>query len=53
MQEENKRLKMALISGAAHAVRYREEKPHSSEQEIMQYISDLSDELIDKLDEEI
>lgn len=53
MSEENKRLKMALISGASHAVRYREENPRASEQEVMQYISDLSDDLIEKLDEEI
>lgn len=51
--EENKRLKMALISGASHAIKYREEKPQSSEQEILQHITDLSDEIIEKLDEEI
>lgn len=51
--EENKRLKMALISGASQAMKFRDGNPRSSEQEVLQYISDLSDDLIEKLDEEV
>jgi len=51
MDEENKKLKMAIISGASHALKYKEKNPRASEQEILQYLTDESDEILEKIDE--
>ena len=36
---ETNRLKIALISGAAHALQYKREHPHASDEEILQYVT--------------
>ena len=51
--DEEKRLKMAVISGASHAIRYREENPRATEQEVIQHITKEAQNIIDKIDEEI
>lgn len=48
--EEEKRLKMAAISGASRALRYKEENPRASEQEVIQHISDSLSDIIDRID---
>ncbi len=53
MDEENKKLKMALISGAAHAINFKEKNPHASEQEIIQHITREAENILKKIDEEI
>ncbi len=53
MNEENKKLKIALISGASHALRYKEKNPGATEQEILQHLADESDEILEKIDEEL
>jgi len=51
--EEEKRLKMAVISGAAKALRFKEENPKSSEQEVMQHITDSTEKILENMDEEL
>lgn len=53
MEEVNKQTKMAVISGAAHALRYKDEHPRALEQEIMQHITDTAEEILSKIDEEL
>jgi len=50
MEEVNKQTKMAVISGAAHALRYKDEHPRALEQEIMQHITDTAEEILSKID---
>lgn len=52
MIDEKKRLKMALIAGAAHALKYKIKHPSSSDEEIIQYVSRESNEILEKLDTE-
>jgi hypothetical protein len=44
---------MAAISGASHALKYKQQNPNASESEILQYISQDMDEILDKMDEEL
>ena len=53
MDEEGKRLKMAVISGAAHALRFKDNNPRASEQEILQYVTSRASEILEKIDDEI
>ncbi len=53
MNEEEKRLKIALISGAAHALRFKTENPRASEQEILQYVTLQADKILEKIDAEV
>lgn len=52
MEEKNK-LKMILISGAAHALKYMKENPKSTEQEVIRYITKEAENILKKIDEEI
>ena len=52
MDEENKKLKIAVITGASKAIRYKEENPRATEQEIIQHISDNAKKILEKMDEE-
>ena len=51
--EEEKRLKMAIISGASHAIRYKEENPRAMESEVIQHVTNNVDSILDKIDEEL
>ncbi len=53
MDEEDKKLKMAVISGAAHAINFKEKNPNATEQEIIQYITKETEKILEKIDEEI
>ncbi|MBI3334246.1 hypothetical protein HYZ97_02060 [Candidatus Pacearchaeota archaeon] len=48
----NKKLKMALISGASHALRFQKEHPRLSEEDIIQRISREANQILSKLDTE-
>jgi hypothetical protein len=50
--EEKKMLKMALISGAAHALEFKNKNPRASDEEIIQHVSNESDQMVDKLGSE-
>jgi len=51
--DEEKRIKMAAISGAAHALKYKNKNPRATEDEILQYISNEVHEIVQKIDQEI
>lgn len=47
---EKKRIKIALIAGAAHALRYKKLNPSASDEEVIQYVSREIDKFITKVD---
>jgi len=49
---EKKMLKMALISGAAHALEFKRQNPGASDEEAIQHVSRESNEIIEKLNSE-
>ena len=51
MDEEHKKLQVALISGASHALKYKEKNPRASEAEILQYVIREASEIINKIDD--
>jgi len=53
MDEDDNKLKMAIISGAAHAIRYKEENPRATEQEVIQHVTEGVETILKKIDEEI
>ena len=52
MNEENKKLKMAIISGAAHALSYKEENPRASEEEIIRHVTREAGKILEKIDDD-
>ena len=51
MENEDKRLTMALISGASHAIKYKEKNPRATEDEIIQHITKEAKDILEKIDE--
>lgn len=49
---EKKIIKMALISGAAHALEYKRKNPGVSDEEAIQHVNRESEQIIRKLDSE-
>ena len=52
MADTKKKLKMALISGASHALKYKRENPYASEDEIIQHVNRESNVIVNKIDSE-
>jgi hypothetical protein len=50
--DENKRVKMALIAGASHALNYLKQNKRATHEEAIQHVSEISDEIVDKIDRE-
>ncbi len=48
--DEIKKMKMALIAGAAKALKYKEEKPSAHESEIIQHISANASKILREID---
>tara|TARA_Y100000310_G_C20588178_1_gene766544 strand:+ start:1227 stop:1388 length:162 start_codon:yes stop_codon:yes gene_type:complete len=53
MEEENKKLRMAVIAGAAQAIKYKSKFPKSSDEEAIQDITSRVAEIIDEIDDEL
>ena len=53
MKYDEKRIKVAIISGASHAIRYKEKHPRATEEEVIQHISKKAGEIMDKIDEDL
>jgi len=49
-EEKTKTTRMALIAGAASALRYKDKHPRATEQEIIQHVTNNADDIIDKID---
>lgn len=45
-----KRVKMALIAGAAHALEFKKKHPHASDEDTIQDVSRNADKISKKLD---
>lgn len=44
------KLKMALISGASHALEFKAKNPGATDEEIVREITENSDEILDKIE---
>ena len=53
MEEENKRLTIAIISGAAHALKYKAKNPRAADEEVISHITNKANEILEKIDEGI
>lgn len=47
---ESKRLKMAVISGASHAIKYKEQNPHATSDEVLRHVAREMQAILDKID---
>ncbi len=48
----NQKLKMAVISGASHALKYKEKNPRAGDSEIIQHITREVDSILQNFEEE-
>ncbi len=49
---ESNRLKIAVISGASHALRYKQSNPRATDDEILRQVTREIHEILDKIDHE-
>jgi hypothetical protein len=50
MEEDKKGIKMAIISGAAHAIRYKEKHPRATESDVIQHVTDEVENILEKIE---
>jgi len=50
--DEEKKLKMAVISGASHALKFKAKNPRKSDEDAIQYVTREIESIIEKLGEE-
>jgi len=50
MEEEERRIKMAVIAGASHAIRYKERNPRANEAEVISAVTKEVNEILKKID---
>ena len=53
MKDNQKRVKMAVIAGAARAIRFKERKPRATEEEIIQHVTKDMDGIIGQIDKDL
>ena len=51
MARDDYKMKMAVISGASHALEFKRKEPNATNEEIIQKVSDEIDEILNKIDE--
>lgn len=51
MESEEKRLRMAIIAGAAEAARYLKKDWKASEEEVIQHVTDNVKDILEKIDD--
>ncbi len=52
LMNETNRLKIAVISGASHALQYRQDNPRSSDEEILRQVTRAMNEILGKIGQE-
>ena len=52
MAGNEKMLKMALVSGAAHALEYKRNNPRASDEDAIQHVTRESNQILEKLGSE-
>ncbi len=50
MQDEEKRMKMAVIAGASFAFKYKEKHPRAQESEVIQHITESVTDILGNID---
>ena len=50
--ENEKKFRVAVIAGASHALKYKEQHPRATEQEVLQYISKEAKKIVGEIDDE-
>lgn len=53
MKSEDNRLRMAVISGASHAVKYIQKNRNASHDEVIRHVANSTQEILDKIDDPI
>lgn len=53
MEKEDKRLKMAIIAGASHAIRFKERNLRATEEAIIQHIIKEVNNILSQVDKDI
>ena len=51
--DEEKRIKMAVIAGASHALKEKEKNPRATDAEVIQSVINQVNSILEKIDEEI
>ncbi len=51
MDDDEKRLRMAVIAGAAHAAKYMRKNWKAEEDEVVQHVTESVDEILDNIDD--
>ena len=52
MEAEKKELKLAIISGASHALKFKNESRMISDEEVLQRVTRESDQILNKIESE-
>jgi hypothetical protein len=50
--DDNKRVKMGIIAGASHALKFLKENKRATHEDAIEHVSDISDEIVEKIDRE-
>lgn len=50
MVSGNDKLKIAIVSGATHALKYKEQNPNASDSEVLKHITNNAPEILKKMD---
>ncbi len=50
--DEKKKLKMAIIAGASEAMKYKNEHPSATTEEVIRHVSSQSSEVVSKINTE-
>ncbi|MBS3088378.1 hypothetical protein J4402_01210 [Candidatus Pacearchaeota archaeon] len=50
MKEEDYKLKIALISGASEAAKFKSENPYATDEEIIKHVTDNAEKILSEID---
>ena len=51
MASNEKRVRMAVIAGAVHAMKYKNKNWKATEDEVVKHVTDNTDEILEKIDD--
>lgn len=52
MEEEERKIRIAVIAGASRAARFKEENPNATEDQVVQHVTENVTNIISKIDTE-
>jgi hypothetical protein len=53
METADKKFKMAVISGASHALAFKQKNKRATEEEVIQHVTKEAENILKKIDEEL